>query len=743
MDAVILAAGKGKRMGDMTKETPKPLLEIRNKPIIEYMLDNLRDYVDRVVIIIGHLGYKIKDYFGNEYRGIRIRYIEQNQDKPGTGGAIFELKNFLHNDFIVLNGDCYYTKEDIEKITSEKYAILGKSPNPIPNGGILKDENGNLLEIKEKEDFTPICNVGLYKLRKSIFDYRLEKSNRGEFEIVDYLNKLAKDEDVKVIMTDTWAHISYESDLLNLNKVINGYGTELKEFSNVIFVDEGKVLIQQRSNEEWLPFRKHWQFMGGFIEEGEEPLECAIREMKEEIDVDLKENDLKFMKVVNGEKRNDYIYICKTKIDVDKVILKEGMKIEYVGINDIQKLELVPGDKFIIENIKNELISEMKSDETKRMNIPLFKTYSDEDDIEYISKIIKRGTYWAAGKEIDEFEKEIAKYVGTEYAVTFSSGTSALHVALLAHDVKNYEVITPSFTFISTATSIIHAGGIPVFAETEKDTLGLDAEDVLKKITSKTKAIIALHYAGVPSKDIFKLRSIAKEHNLILIEDAAEAFGAKINNQFVGTIGDSGMYSFCQSKIITTGEGGAIVTNSRKVYEKLKLLRSHGRVEVGEDYFSYTGDNDYIEQGFNYRMPTMNAALGLAQMKKIKFLINSRRRVANKYNEALSKINKIRIFKDDENQLSVYQLYSFIVEDEKLRNQLKDYLNAHGVSSKVYFPPSHLKTLYKDNYGYKEGDLPNTEKISKQVLSIPMYPHMDDVEQDYVINNINKFFGEK
>ena len=211
--------------------------------------------------------------------------------------------------------------------------------------------------------------------------------------------------------------------------------------------------------------------------------------------------------------------------------------------------------------------------------IPLFKIYWEKDDINSISKVIKRGSYWTTGPEIEELENKISKYIGTKYALTFNSGTSALHAVLLAHKLSNSEIIVPSFTFISTVNSVILADAKPVFAEIEDKSYGLDAEDVKERITSKTKAIMPIHYAGGPCKDIKALKEIAEDHNLILTEDAAESLGSSLNNQKVGTFGHSSMFSFCQNKIITAGEGGAILTDSKDVFDKLKLIRSHGRQE--------------------------------------------------------------------------------------------------------------------------------------------------------------------
>ena len=376
-----------------------------------------------------------------------------------------------------------------------------------------------------------------------------------------------------------------------------------------------------------------------------------------------------------------------------------------------------------------------------KWKLPLFKTYSDKEDIKAVTKIIKRGTSWAVGPEIAEFEEKLAKYVGTKYALTFNSGTSALHILLLAHNIKDKEVIVPSFTFVATASAVVLAGGKPVFAESEYTTFGLDILDVKKKITPKTKAIIQLHYGGFPAQDTIDLRELADKHNIIFIEDAAESLGATINGKKVGSFGHSAIFSFCQNKVISTGEGGAIVTNSDEIYEKAKLLRSHGRLETAQDYFSSIGNNDYIEAGYNFRMSTMLAALGLSQLNKIEKIIKKRRELGAYLSKHLQKIGKILIPREIEGTMSVYQMYTLKLASFKLteRDDLQSYLAKKGIMSKVYFNPIHLLTLFK-KYGYKPGDLPNTEALSKIVLNIPFFPHMTKKESDYIIGCIKQYF---
>jgi len=374
--------------------------------------------------------------------------------------------------------------------------------------------------------------------------------------------------------------------------------------------------------------------------------------------------------------------------------------------------------------------------------IPLFKTYWDETDIESVTNVIKRGSYWATGPEIKEFEEKIVGYVGTKYAVTFNSGTSALHALLLAYDLKQGdEVIVPSFTFIATANAPLFVGAKPVFAEIEDRTYGLDPEDVKKRITPKTKAIIPIHYGGCPCL-IKELKEIAEDHNLLLIEDAAESLGAKINDNKVGTFGDSAMFSFCQNKVISTGEGGAITTDSKEIYEKLKLIRSHGRLET-QDYFSSTEYMDYVTLGYNFRMPTMNAALGLSQLKKIDRVIKMRRDKAEYMTKKLSRFKEITLPTAPPDYFHVYQMYTIRIDGTRqIRDRLIQYLGDKGISTKVYFEPVHLCYFYKNKFGFKGGDLPVTERIADQVLTFHTHPLLKNEEIDYISEEIDKFFSE-
>jgi len=371
--------------------------------------------------------------------------------------------------------------------------------------------------------------------------------------------------------------------------------------------------------------------------------------------------------------------------------------------------------------------------------LPNFKIFWDEDDVEQVQSVIRRGMFWANGPEISQFEEQIGEYIGSRYALTFANGTAALHAILLAYGIgKGDEVIVPSFTFIATANAPLFTGAKPVFAEIERDTFGLDPTDVNERITDKTKVILPIHYGGCPCQ-IRELREIAEDNNLLLIEDAAESFGAKVGSQMVGTFGDAAVLSFCQNKIISTGEGGAIVTDSRQIYEKLKLIRSHGRVE-SQDYFNTADLMEYVELGYNFRMPSLNAALGIAQMKKVEKIIEMRRNCAMYLTDLLKDLPMIKIHKAPLAYYHVYQMYTIMV-DQAIRDTLVEFFGDQGIMARINFSPIHLSKFYSNAFKYKKGDLPVTEEISESVLSLPMYPHLSKSDLDYMGESIHNYFG--
>lgn len=376
-------------------------------------------------------------------------------------------------------------------------------------------------------------------------------------------------------------------------------------------------------------------------------------------------------------------------------------------------------------------------------SVPLFKIYWDQEDIDRVTAVIKKGGYWAIGPEIQEFEKKVCDYVGVKYAVAVNSGTSALHTLMAAHDIgKGDEVIVPAFTFIATANAPLFVGAKPVFAEVEGATYGLDPKDVEKKITKNTKAIMPIHYGGLPCR-IEELRQIAKDRKVLLIEDAAGAIGASINGKRVGSFGESAILSFCAPKVVTTGEGGMILTNDERAYEKAKLIINQGRDDKG-NYFATDKPGDYVMLGYNFRMSTMTAALGLAQMSKLDDIIKMRNDNADYMIQKLAGIKQVVFPTVPAGTVHVRQIHTArIVSGVESRDRLCKYLGQQGVSSRVYWSPVHLTPFYRREFGYKEGYLPVTEKVAAEVLTFPMYPTLTKDDMDYVAQCISDFYTKK
>lgn len=371
--------------------------------------------------------------------------------------------------------------------------------------------------------------------------------------------------------------------------------------------------------------------------------------------------------------------------------------------------------------------------------IPLYKIYSDEDDLNLITKIIRRGRDWALGPEIEELENLIKEYVGVDYCLTLNSGTSALHAVLLSYEIdQNSEVIVPSFSFISTVNSVLFVNAVPIFSDIENETFGLDPTLITKNISSKTKALLPMDYGGMSCK-IFELNEIAKENNLLLIEDAAESLGSSVNGFKSGSIADTSIFSFCGNKVLTTGEGGAVVTNSKEVYEKIKLIRSHGRID-NTSYFNNPNSSNYLQLGYNWRMSSLTAGLGISQLHKLDKIIKLRQSNAAYISKRIEKIPYVQTPKIPNNYQHIFQLYSILLSTKNIRNQLHSFLLKEEIFSKIYFEPIHKTSFYRKKFQTQNFSLPVTENISERILTLPMYPNMTTEEKNLLINKIYEFF---
>lgn len=362
-----------------------------------------------------------------------------------------------------------------------------------------------------------------------------------------------------------------------------------------------------------------------------------------------------------------------------------------------------------------------------KYKIPIYKPFLVGKEAKYISDCIKSTFISSKGKYVTLFEKKFAEYIGVKYATTCSNGTGALHLAIALLGIGyGDEVILPTLTFISSANSVVNNGATPVFVDVGYDWQ-INPDEVRKKITRKTKAVIAVHLYGFPC-NLDELKRICKEHKLYLIEDCAEAFAGKYKGKFLGSFGDLAAFSFYANKTITTGEGGMLVTNNYKFFDKAKKMKSHGAIGKDDYYF--------ISTGFNFRMNNLSAAIGLAQLENIKKIILLKRTVEKKYRKLL-KNTPVTFYQSKNLDNNCYWMITILVENKKYRNSLRRFLKINGVETKPFFYPLHTLPMFTN------GDLrcPVAESIAERGISLPSYPSLRDNEIEYICNKINEFYG--
>jgi len=366
------------------------------------------------------------------------------------------------------------------------------------------------------------------------------------------------------------------------------------------------------------------------------------------------------------------------------------------------------------------------------VQIPNAKPFFNDVDIDRILNDIKdslKSGMLTFGPNIEKFENQFAQYCGTKQAVALNSGTSALEVALRYFDVKDKEVIVPTNTFVACANAVIFAGGKPILCDIKAETLCIDPDDLRKKITPKTRGIIVVHLAGLIPPQMKELQDICSENNLFLIEDAAHAHGAMIDNKKAGSLGDVGCFSFFPTKPMTTGEGGMIITNDSNLADFAKILRHHGKE-----------GNVHTKLGYNWRMSEIHAILGIYQLKRLDEFIMKRNKIAEKYAEGLEKVSGINLISVPSNILHSYWKYPIILNGDLQASTLERTLkNKYNISvGTLYYPPIHLQPFYKQLFNYKEGMFPASEEILKKETCLPMYVQLTEKEIDYVIDSLKK-----
>jgi UDP-4-amino-4,6-dideoxy-N-acetyl-beta-L-altrosamine transaminase len=416
-------------------------------------------------------------------------------------------------------------------------------------------------------------------------------------------------------------------------------------------------------------------------------------------------------------------------------------------------------------------MSPLKQEIKENRLIPYGRQWIDEDDIKDVVAVL-RSDFLTQGPKIEEFEKGLASYCDSKYAVAVSNGTAALHLACLAANIREGDrVISTPNTFVASTNCVLFCGGRPEFVDIETRTANIDAdkiEDFLGSLgaesVDKTKAIIPVHFAGLPC-NMGKIKEIALKHDLLIIEDACHALGAEYqyNGKWikVGSCkhSDMAVFSFHPVKHVTTGEGGAVLTNSPELYERLLSLRSHGITKNPEKFTNeYLAFNDKSssetklpnpwyyeihELGYNYRITDIQCALGISQLKRLNEKIKRRRIIASRYNDAFKDLRGVQVSLETETERSSFHLYVLQIDFEKIgksRAEVMYELRKQGIGTQVHYIPVYLHPYYKETLHYDSSNYPVTETYYNRCLSLPIFPKMNDSEVDYVIEQVVNIF---
>lgn len=369
------------------------------------------------------------------------------------------------------------------------------------------------------------------------------------------------------------------------------------------------------------------------------------------------------------------------------------------------------------------------------MRIPLSSPDITEHEIELINRVL-RTPYLSIGPMIERFEAAMASFVGTRFAVGVNSGTSGLHLCMIAAGIGEAdEVITTPFSFIASANSILFERARPVFVDIDPKTLNIDAQKIEEKITSRTKALLPVHVFGQPC-DMDNIMSIAAKHHLTVIEDACEAVGAEYKGRKAGTFGRCSVFSFYPNKQMTTAEGGVILTDDEEWADLFRSLRSQGRGK----------DNRWLAHerlGYNYRLDELSSALGVAQLDRIDELLAKREKVARMYDERLANIDGLKTPYISSPVKMSWFVYVVRLAPELDRNKVMATLDERGIASRPYFSPIHLQPFYQQMFGFREGDFPVTETAARSTLALPFHSNLDQQSVEYVCNALGEILAEE
>ena len=379
-----------------------------------------------------------------------------------------------------------------------------------------------------------------------------------------------------------------------------------------------------------------------------------------------------------------------------------------------------------------------------RHSIPYGRQWIDEEDIEAVVEVL-RSDWLTTGPKVGEFEKEFARFTGAREAVAVSSGTAALHSIMHAIGVSpGDEIIMPPITFVATANAIVFQGGKPVFADVDMETLLLDPEEVKTKITPRTKAVVAVDYAGQPC-NYDALRAITDRYGIILIADACHSLGARYKGGKVGTLADLTAFSFHPVKHITTGEGGMITTDNPILAERMRVFRNHGIItdhRQREEQGSWR--YEMVDLGYNYRITDFQCALGVSQLNKLPKWLARREEIARIYDAAFEAFPYVKPLSVSKDVFHAYHLYVVRIQDtepSKNREAVFKCLRGKGIGVNVHYLPVHLHPFYKKRFHTDAGLCPVAEQAYDDILSLPMFPKLKSHEQEYVIKTIKDIWS--
>lgn len=370
------------------------------------------------------------------------------------------------------------------------------------------------------------------------------------------------------------------------------------------------------------------------------------------------------------------------------------------------------------------------------MQIPFHKTYITDEEISEVVDSLKSG-WITMGPKTVRFEEEFNRYIGSKHSIAVNSCTAALHLALKAIDLKEGdEVIIPTMTFTATGEVVCYFNAKPVIVDVAKDAYNIDIEKIERTITPRTKAIIPVHFAGQPC-DMDEIMQLARRHNLSVIEDAAHSTPAWYKGRKIGTIGDMTCFSFYATKTLATGEGGMVTTENDEWADRIKILRLHG---ISKDAWKrYSGEGSWfyevVEAGYKYNMTDIQAALGIAQLKKVEWMWQERQKIAGKYTAAFKTSEFILAPTVKSDRVSAWHLYVIKLNLDAFsidRAQFIEELKSRGIGTSVHFIPLHRHPFYRDTFGCKSNDFSSAEWLYERIVSLPIYPGMTDKEVDFV-----------